>query len=290
MKIRLICGFLGAGKTTLVKNILRGSESTVYLVNDFGDAGIEGEIVSHNALDIIELPSGCICCSLRAELSLALTQIYTQYTPLRLIIEPTGIATPSAVLEALQEHKLKDKFEIEPVVGVVDPKSFFNFMGDYNNFFMDQISNSDIVLINKIDLAARGEVDRVEEKIREINPSAVVYRTEYCEAVLPSAERKRELKPFLFDKDFDTLSFNSEQEFMEKPLLSLFDALASQVYGQVLRAKGVFRVDGSFIALDLASGVVSEKSLDRRGKSKFIVIGENMDKDKIIADVQKCTI
>lgn len=154
MKIKLICGFLGAGKTTLVKNLLKKyDEKTAVLVNDFGNIGIDGEIISKaGALNVIELPSGCICCSLRADLDIALSQIYTQIKPERLIIEPTGIATPSAILETLRGHKFSKFFEIEAVVGIVDPANFFDFVDGYDNFFMDQILNSDIILVNKIDL------------------------------------------------------------------------------------------------------------------------------------------
>lgn len=122
MEIKLICGFLGAGKTTLVKNIIKESnEKTAVLVNDFGNIDIDGELISQvGALNVIELPSGCICCSLRADLDIALSQIYTQIKPERLIIEPTGIATPSAILETLQEHKFS---------------KFFEFLGDYDTFF-----------------------------------------------------------------------------------------------------------------------------------------------------------
>lgn len=291
MKIKLICGFLGAGKTTLVKNILsHGNGDTAFLVNDFGDMGIDGEIVSQTrAVNIIELPSGCICCSLRTDFSQGITQIYEQYNPGKLLIEPTGIATPSAILEVLQEHELQDKFEIEPVVGVVNPANFFDFIGDYGNFFMDQILNSDIILINKIDLVTKEQADSVEEKIRELNPSALIYRTEYCEQTLPSLERRREVKGFLFNWDFETLSFESEKKIIEKDLLDLFNTLGSGIYGRVLRAKGIFKTDGGFVNLDFASDVVSKHPLNKAENSKLVVIGEKIDKERIIADVQKCT-
>ncbi len=290
MKIKLVCGFLGTGKTTLIKNILEhDSSNTVFLVNDFGDMGIDGEIVSETeSVDIVELPSGCICCSLRTDLNQAITDIYKKYNPNRLLIEPTGIATPSAVLEALQEHELSENFKIEAVIGVVDPTLFFEFIEDYVNFFMDQIINSDIVLVNKIDITTTEEVDKVEEKIHELNPSALIYRTKFCRLNLPNAERKREVKPFLFNQDFDTLSFNSEEQFKEKKICSFFNSLKSENYAKILRAKGIFKINGNSINIDFASEVINKKKISQHETSKIIVIGENLNRDKIISDIKEC--
>lgn len=283
MKVKLICGFLGAGKTTLVKNLLQkyGKRAAV-LVNDFGSAGIDGELIQQGgAVNVLELPSGCICCSLRADLDSALKQIYVQLKPERLIIEPTGIATPSAILETLRVHELAKHFELEAVVGIVDPTNFFEFIGEYDNFFMDQILNSDIILVNKIDLVGSEAVKMVMEKIKELNPTALVYATKYCKIELPDLDRNREVVRFHFDIGFDSIALRSDGEFDESKLKELFDEFASGAYGSVVRAKGIFKTNSSFIALDYVPKNVESRELKSAQSSRLVVIGSELERERI---------
>ncbi len=288
MKIKLICGFLGAGKTTLVKNIIKESnEKTAVLVNDFGNIGIDGELISQvGALNVIELPSGCICCSLRADLDSALKQIYTQIKPERLIIEPTGIAIPSAILETLQGHEFSKFFEIEAVVGIVDPANFFEFLGEYDNFFTDQILNSDVMLVNKIDLVRSEAVEKTKEKIKELNPSALIYATKYCSAELPEGGRSRETAHFRFDADFDSVALRSNGEFSPAKLKKLFSKLASGAYGRVLRAKGIFKTHSNFINLDYVLKNLEVREIENCKSSRLVVIGKELKRERMERDLR----
>ena len=102
MKVTLVCGLLGAGKTSFIRNCIDSAgEKTVVLVNDFGSLGIDGEIISSGGLESVELPSGCICCTLKMDLIDALKRIDRDMSPEHLVIEPSGLASPSGVLEAI---------------------------------------------------------------------------------------------------------------------------------------------------------------------------------------------
>lgn len=288
MKVKLICGFLGAGKTTLVKNLLRKyGKRTAVLVNDFGRAGIDGELIEQSgAVNVLELPSGCICCSLRADLDSALKQIYTQVKPERLIIEPTGIATPSAILETLNAHKFSEHFELEAVVGIVDPTNFFDFIGDYDTFFMDQILNSDIILVNKIDLAGSEMLEKTKEKIKELNPSALIYATKYCRVELPEQSRNREITHFHSDVDFDSVALHIDGEFDPAKLKKLFSEFTSGAYGRVVRAKGIFKTRRSFINLDYVPRTVESKEVSSAKGSRLVVIGSELKRERIEQDLR----
>ncbi len=288
MRVRLICGFLGAGKTTLVRNILNNStEKVAVLVNDYANIGIDGDVISREgSVRVLELPSGCICCSLRADLSTGITEIYEQYKPSLLVIEPTGIATPSAILQTLREHELSDQIEIEPVVGVVDPATFFDFTKDFSGFFKDQIVNSDILLINKMDLVSEDVGDAVEEKLKELNPSALVYRTTYCMIELPDGKRSRMETPFVFESSLETFSYQTEKTFKPEDIDKLFASFAADSYGQIVRAKGIFKSEeGSFLVDFTPSNLVKEP-LSESGFSKVVVIGKGLNKPKIARDIQ----
>src|SRR5512143_2198207 len=103
MKTTVVCGLVASGTTTSIKNILRDrKEKTVVLVNDFGAAGIDGEIFSAGGIESVELPSGCVCCTLRTDLITTITKIRNQFNPQQLFIEPSGIASSTAVIEAIE--------------------------------------------------------------------------------------------------------------------------------------------------------------------------------------------
>lgn len=289
MRVRLICGFLGAGKTTLVKNILKADnkEKVAVLVNDYADIGIDGEVISQEGrVRVLELPSGCICCSLRADLSNGITEIYNKYRPSLLVIEPTGIATPSAILQTLREHELSDQLEIEPVVGVVDPATFFDFTKDFNGFFKDQIVNSDILLINKMDLVSKEVGDAVEEKLKEANPSAMVYRTTYCRVELPDGRRNREEKTFIFESSLETFSYQTEKSFRPEDMEKLFSSFAADTYGQIIRAKGLFKSEKGSFLMDYTPSSLTKKSHPESRFSKVVIIGRELNKPRIARNIQ----
>lgn len=120
MKIQLICGFLGAGKATLLKNLIRQQTAdTVILINEFGELGIDGVRISQTSnLNIIEMPSGCICCTLKEGLAGAVRKIIDHLKPKQLIIEPAGIAAPSSIILGLKNADFWHEIELAPIMGV----------------------------------------------------------------------------------------------------------------------------------------------------------------------------
>src|SRR5512147_3196143 len=193
MLITVVCGLLGSGKTTFIRNYVRGlTGKVVVLVNDFGAAGIDGEIFSAGGIESIELPSGCVCCTLKFDLITTVAKIVKEFEPDHLIIEPSGVASPSAVLEALEDAGAGPA----SVVGIVDAAEFTELhdSGMYGSFFEDQIVNADVILVNKTDLSEEEKIVETSRRIEVINPRAVVLRSvnaEVREATfpLPAGER-----------------------------------------------------------------------------------------------------
>ena len=124
MKTTVVSGLLGSGKTTFIRNFVTGrTEKTVVLVNDFGQAGIDGEIFSAGGIEAVELPSGCVCCTLKFDLITTIQRIVGQFSPEHLMIEPSGVASPSGVLEALVSAGI----DRTTVIGIVDAVEFADF-------------------------------------------------------------------------------------------------------------------------------------------------------------------
>ncbi|MGD1074788.1 MAG: GTP-binding protein, partial [Thermodesulfovibrionales bacterium] len=175
-KTTIVCGLLGAGKTTFIRQFVKnGQGKSVVLVNDFGSAGIDGEIFSVDGIESIELPSGCVCCSLQSDLIETIRRIIKNISPEHLLIEPSGVASPSGVLEALDILKIASV----AVIGIVDATEFIDLHESkvYGTFFEDQILNSDLILVNKTDLAGEEMVNRTVALIEEINPKAIIFPT-----------------------------------------------------------------------------------------------------------------
>lgn len=175
MRVNLLFGFLGSGKTTLAKHLLaeRGRDvKTAVIVNEFGEVGVDGEILRGNNIDVVELNSGCLCCTLRGSLMLAVEELRVKSGVQRVIVEATGIAQPGELLETLADASLGNKLEIGPLVTVVDVAKFPKLLSMLGDFYLDQIENADIVVANKIDIATPEQLREATREIRDINPDA----------------------------------------------------------------------------------------------------------------------
>jgi len=285
MKTTVVCGVLGAGKTTFLKNILKYSDGkTVVLVNDFGSAGIDGEILSAGGIETIELPSGCVCCTLRFDLITSLTKIKEQFKPDRLYIEPSGIASPSGVTEVL------DALNIEPVtvVGIVDATDFIDaYETDmYGWFFKSQVTRSDIVLVNKTDLVDDERREATFRLVESLNRSAVIVPT--VNAVIDRALLQHSIQPPLKERSeghairIETITVTFKKPVSLAYLDDVFEAMARGDYGTVLRAKALVQTDRGPYRLDLASKQKNTEEFENEVKnSRLVVIGTDLKEDKI---------
>lgn len=181
MKVNLVFGFLGSGKTTLVKHLLAEvgtKEKTAVIVNEFGEVGVDGDILRGQSIDVVELNSGCLCCVLKGSLLLAVEELRDKARVERVLVEATGVAQPAELLESLVESSANHRLQIGPLVTVVDCAKFSRLEGMLGDFYLDQIENADIVLANKLDLATPEQLSDATQRIREINPDA---RLLFCE-------------------------------------------------------------------------------------------------------------
>ena len=279
MKTTVVCGLLGSGKTTFIRHFATsGAEKTVVLVNDFGQAGIDGEIFSAGGIESVELPSGCVCCTLKVDLITTIQRIVKQFSPGHLIIEPSGVASPSGVLEALESAGIGSA----SVIGIADATEFTELYqsGMYGSFFEDQVKNSDIILVNKTDLAEESMIIAAERLIASINPLAILLRTVHAVMAipLPTAPLHREIHSSGSHLHFETLSFRLGNRPDREAFAKFFDDLASGLYGSVVRAKALINtVEGAY-RFDCAYGKVDavrfEKDVE---ESRLVVIGEKLN-------------
>ena len=283
MKTTLVCGLLGSGKTSFIKNLLaEKNEKAVVLVNDFGAAGIDGEIFSASGINSIELPSGCVCCSLQFDLIRTIDTVMREFSPEHLVIEPSGVAAPSGVLEALVSARVSPA----SVIGIVDVTEFAELYdsGIYGSFFEDQIAVSDVILVNKIDLADESKIKEAEKLMESINSRALVFRTVNAElqealAHSPSFRKRTEERGMASHFPFETLSFKINIDTALARFTTFFDALAGGRYGTVARAKALIQSDKGPYRLDGVFGKVVAVPFERDIRdSRLVVIGEGLDR------------
>ena len=180
VKIDIISGFLGAGKTTLIKKLLKEAfegEQVVLIENEFGEIGIDGGFLKDAGIEIREMNSGCICCSLVGDFGRSLNEVLTKYTPDRVIIEPSGVGKLSDVMKAVCDVAGEIDVVLNGSVTVVDAQKCKMYMKNFGEFFNNQIESAGTIVLSRTDVADADKVAQCVEMIREKNPKAAIVTT-----------------------------------------------------------------------------------------------------------------
>ena len=322
-KIDIISGFLGAGKTTFIKKLLKeaiAGEKVVLIENEFGEIGIDGGFLKDSGIEIREMNSGCICCSLVGDFGRSLNEVLTKYTPDRVIIEPSGVGKLSDVMKAVCDVAGEIDVVLNGSVTVVDAQKCKMYMKNFGEFFNNQIESAGTIVLSRTDVADADKVAQCVEMIREKNPKAAIVTTpidkltgeqllEIIEQPTDDMAEKllEEVKEGHHHHDdddeecccghhhhhhdhdadevFTSWGLETNRTITKEKLESLLQELAhSEKYGQVLRAKGMLPdADGTWYYFDL----VPEETEIRTGApiytGKVCVIGSNLKEDELKA-------
>ncbi len=181
--VTVLTGYLGAGKTTLLNRILSEEHGKKYavIVNEFGEIGIDNELIVESDEEIYEMNNGCVCCTVRGDLIRVVEGLMKR--PGRfdgILVETTGLAEPAPVAQTFfMDEDVRKKAKLDAIVTVADAKHLLQRLTDAPEA-EDQIAFADVVLLNKVDLVTPAELAQVERRIREINPHATIHQTERC--------------------------------------------------------------------------------------------------------------
>ncbi|GAB3261586.1 CobW family GTP-binding protein [Chitinimonas naiadis] len=195
--VNLITGFLGVGKTTAIRRLLANKPADEYwavLVNEFGEVGIDGAAIaaSGEALNVVEVPGGCICCTTSPMLKVSLTKLLRQRRPDRLIIEPSGLGHPAGIIDVLRDEYLIKALDVRATVTLVDPRQLDDSRYTTHEVWRDQIALADVLIANKCDRADAFHVDRFLAMARAMFPPKLAVLTtsqgEFDPALLDLAE------------------------------------------------------------------------------------------------------
>ena len=181
-KIDIVSGFLGAGKTTLIKKLLKealSSEQVVLIENEFGEIGIDGGFLKEAGIEITEMNSGCICCSLVGDFGTALKEVLDKYHPDRILIEPSGVGKLSDVMRAVEGATSSEGVQLNSAVAVVDAKKCKTYLKNFGEFFANQIEHAGTIILSRTGEMNDEKINAEVALIREHNAKAAIITTDW---------------------------------------------------------------------------------------------------------------
>jgi G3E family GTPase len=316
--VLLLSGFLGAGKTTLLRRILSWESDlsdTVVLVNEFGKIGIDGDLIKDSGSDVIELTSGCICCTLNADLKKSLLQIWEKYHPGCILIEASGVADPTAILNIFEEPDLTRSMALEKVVTVLDA-DYWEARENFGPLFYNQLAAAHLILLNKADQVEGDKIPAFLEQIHDLVPDCQVIPTVHCDIDpgtlwSPSSLSKVNFKLFhnfrpaflekshetrggddqgqltpIHSSNFVTFSFESAQNMDPDRFRQLIETLPWEVF----RIKGNVRFPRRTRFLNYVGGKADWSERDDELATKLTFIGWNVNAKDILDRVDGCIV
>ncbi len=320
-KIDIFSGFLGAGKTTLIKKLIKeayASEKIVLIENEFGEIGIDGGFLADAGIEITEMNSGCICCSLVGDFSAALIKVLDEFHPDRVVIEPSGVGKLSDVIKAVKNADTKDAV-LNSFTTVADVGKCKMYMKNFGEFFNDQIEHASAIVLSHTGGAKDEKTAESVSLLREHNPKAVIVTTPWEEldgaAILAAIERKDTLEDELHaledehhhhhhhehgehcdcgchdhehhhhhaDDVFTSWGKETTKKFTYDEIKKILDEFVEDSsYGMVLRAKGIVAgEDGKWLHFDYVPGEPDVRYGAAGVIGRLCVIGAGIDKAKL---------
>ena len=299
-RIDIISGFLGAGKTTLIKKLLGDAlkgQQVVLIENEFGEIGIDGGFLKDAGIEIREMNSGCICCSLVGDFGAALKDVITKYHPDRIIIEPSGVGKLSDVIKAVDGVEKEAGVALNSATTVVDVMKCKMYLRNFGEFFENQVKSAGTIILSRTDKADTEKVEAAVKMLRELNPEAHIITTpvevlggkkvldtmEGAIINLAQVEEEEHHHHHHADEVFTSWGQETVKTFTKEQIEGILKKLSEDTaYGMVLRAKGmVAGADGQWIYFDM----VPEEYEVRDGAPEFTgricVIGSKLAEDKL---------
>lgn len=295
MEIQIISGFLGAGKTTFLNQYLPILEgNTVIIENEFGDTGLDGELIQHENIPVHEILAGCICCSLALDFRNGIREISERYHPDRIIIEPSGVGRLSDIIKACNKARDKDgiNLNITKLITIVDIASFEEYADGFGAFYLDQIQNARLIFLSHMNELTAEEIKVQIDVLKKLNLSAILYEGDFRKLgeeelaeIINMAEdydagSEAVNTPALpADKVFSSISILSPEKITEEVLKNILNDFKQGKYGDILRAKGIIGLEtGRKIHFDYTPSDSEYETYEL--KTKYT--GESLKEEKVI--------
>ena len=314
--VTVLTGFLGAGKTTLLNRILteRHGKKYAVVVNEFGEEGIDNDLVVDADEEVFEMNNGCICCTVRGDLIRILSGLMKRADQLdAIIVETTGLADPAPVAQTFfVDEDVAERTKLDAIVTVADAVHLDAQLGEHHEA-EEQIAFADVVLLNKTDLIQNENLESVETRIRKINPYAKIIRTARCDAPLEevvglnafSLDRVLEVEPDFLESDHDhehddditSVSFVSETPLDFEKFQSWFGKVLQTRGQDILRSKGILDFEGlderyvfQGVHMLMDGSPMGDWPKDKPKSSRVVFIGRDIENMGLKEGFEACKI
>ncbi|EKV32849.1 hypothetical protein C882_1687 [Caenispirillum salinarum AK4] len=309
----IVVGFLGAGKTTVLRRMLSEvdpDEKTVVLVNDFGKLGLDGTLLSGRGADVVELPNGCICCSLRKDLAAQLKDVIARMAPDRVLIEPSGVADVTSLLRVLHGPDVKGLVKSLRLTTVIDAGAFLRDHARLPEYFEAQARLAPVFILNKTDRASAEDLAITTDTLKRLNPHAEILPAVYG-AVEPARAEAWKAAPAVeahthahdhahehhHDHGPDALGLENWSTALSglhdaRALRGVLEAVAAGAFGEIDRLKGILQVEGGWLQVDVAGGhpAIAAHAARPEDTARVMAIGKSIERDLLHRALRRCTV
>ncbi len=313
--IDIFSGFLGAGKTMLIKKMISEGvyvKDLAIIENEFGEVAIDGAYLEENCVQIKEIASGCICCSVVGDFKQAILEVIERYPVKHIIIEPSGVAALSDILKVFKERSFEEKLILHRVITVVDVMRFEMYQANFSAFYKNQIQNAKTIVLSRTQLISKEQLQKLVQQIKALNSGAAIVTTPWEELdgkVIAQAsdgsfkeelikkvrQGHRSIKQVtllaantLAHNTFDSFGIENLMIFDESKIKDMLKQLQdTEKYGEILRAKGIIcNTKGKWIQFDYVTGECEVRETKPYYTGKLCVIGTHLKKE-VLAELFK---
>lgn len=298
IKVDVISGFLGSGKTTLIKKMLDSieDEKVVVIENEFGQIGIDGELIKKEGLEVLELQNGCICCSIKLNFKDTLLEVINTLKPDRIIIEPTGVGLLSEIIVMINDLNQGELININSLITVVDGVNYFDYIDNFGDFFEDQIENASILMVSKSQLIDNQDLDDILKSLKHINKTAnIVYGnwddTSFYNVFDILSMVSKQVSPDFNNiskkdisenmKNISSVSIMPKQSYSVESLEYIFENLHKNKFGKIIRCKGFVKSTESLLEFSYINGNYTIKESNISTNPKVCIIGSDLENEDI---------
>lgn len=287
MKILLVSGFLGAGKTTFIKELAKNINlEFVVLENEYADIGVDKDFLDEKNLNVWEMSEGCICCSMKGDFKSSIKRIYSEINSEYLVVEPTGVGMLSSIIENIREINNND-IEILSPITLIDITSFSEYLETFNSFFTDNLKNTGKVILTKLENSNYFEIENIKNEILKINNNLEIITDDYrnfhkewfADLLNKSIDNKIIDKNFSLKTHINLRTFSKENVNLKTmdELGLLLNRLVNGDFGKIYRAKGIVKIDGYWGKFNLVYKNFEMEPISDAKTTKIVIIGNNLD-------------
>lgn len=304
--VDIFSGFLGAGKTMLIKKLLSEKaygKNTIIIENEFGEVGIDGDILKESNIKIKEINSGCICCQVSGNFGEAIAEVIRRYNPSNIIIEPSGVAKLSEILNILNGIKGEYNLEVRHVFTLIDIRNFDSYLKNFNEFYENQIRKAEKIIFSRSQLVDAEKIKATINSIRKYNSKAeIIYKpwddltaenfikkseatnkTNILAARNDTSKTIRKERNHTAGEIFESYPIDISKSMSIQEIEKKFEFIANNNdFGNIIRAKGIFKdAEGIYYQFDYVPNEFMSRKINWSNKKVVSIIGSKLNKREL---------